>query len=543
MPNILYCGDNLRVLREEIRPESVDLVYLDPPFNSQEDYSVIYREADGSKPAAQVQVFEDTWQWNEMSALAFYQTVSAGGTVSDALQGFEKLLGKGRMLAYLSMMAPRLVELHGALKTTGSLYLHCDPAASHYLKVLLDAVFGPARFRNELVWQRTSAHNDPSRYGRVHDVLLFYVKGTDWTWNEQFDAPDADYFKSHDFERDSEGRLYRKRDLTAPAHGQESGQYEWKGRRPPRGRMWSYTEDNMRRLEGEGRVVYTKTGMPRLKIYAEALKGVPYQDVWARPDLWLNSGSGERLGYPTQKPKALLERIIRASSNEGDVVLDPFCGCGTTIDAAQGLKRQWIGIDVTHLAISVIRSRLKNEYPDVDVRVAWIPTSEAEARKLAAEDPFQFQCWVLGELGINPLYQKKGADRGVDGRLFFFEAGGAASTTPAQIVFSVKGGGHLTPAFVRDLAGVVQRERAQIGVLVTLEKPTREMVKEAASAAPFRAKDGSLYPGLQLLTVKDILEGGRVEHPAGRSLSFPDAKMARAAAAAAAAQQPSLKFG
>lgn len=543
VPNVLYCGDNLRVLREEIRPESVDLVYLDPPFNSQEDYGVIYREADGSKAAAQVSVFEDTWTWNEMSALAHYQTVTAGGPVGQALQAFRALLDEGNMLAYLSMMAPRLAELRNVFKPTGSLYLHCDDTASHYLKLLLDAVFGPRGFRAQIIWKRTTSHNDARRtFGDVVDTIFYYVKSDAAPFWPQYGAYSAHYLASKYRYVDDDGRRYRLSDLRSP-HPRPNLTYDYKGFKPhPNG--WAVSREKMKALDEAGRLEFPRKpeGRIQLRRYLDERKGMPIHNVWddIRP---INAMAAERLGYPTQKPKALLERIIAASSKEGDVVLDPFCGCGTTIDAAQGLKRQWIGIDVTHLAISVIRSRLKNEYPDqdLDIRIAWLPTKEVEARKLAGEDPFQFQCWVLGELGINPLYQKKGADRGVDGRLFFFEAG-SESKTPVQIVFSVKGG-KLSPAFVRDLAGVVQRERAAIGVLVTLERPTREMVKEAASVAPFRSRDGSLYPGLQILTVKDILEGARVEHPPGRSLSFPDARMARAAAAAASARQTSLKFG
>jgi adenine specific DNA methylase Mod len=254
------------------------------------------------------------------------------------------------------MMAPRLIELKRVLKPSGSLYLHCDPTSSHYLKMLLDAVFWPDGFRNEIAWQRTSAHNDPSRYGRVHDVLLYYTKSGAPTWNQQFQPPDERYYASHDFERDDKGRLYRKRDLTAPAHGRESGQYDWRGKKPPAGRMWSYTKENMERLEQEGRVVYTRTGMPRLKIYAEDLKGVPSQDVWTSSKLWLNAAADERLGYQTQKPEALLDLIIQTSSNKGEIILDPFCGCGTTIASAHRLQRRWLGIDITYAAISVIRN-------------------------------------------------------------------------------------------------------------------------------------------------------------------------------------------
>jgi DNA modification methylase len=336
--NTLYYSDNLQILRNPhyFPDESVDLIYLDPPFKNNQDYNVLFAEQDGSRSTAQIKAFEDTWRWDESAAEAFAEVVEEGGQVSLAMQAFQKFRGYSDRLAYLSMIAPRLQELRRMLKPTGTIYLHCDPTASHYLKMLLDAVFEPINFLNEIIWQRTSAHNDPARYGRVHDSLLFSAKSERHIWNQQFEPPDRRYFEAHDFEQETDGRLYRKRDLTAPSHGDSpSGQYEWKGKHPPQGRMWSYTKENMERLEAEGRIAYTRTGTPRLKIYVENLRGIPYQDIWAQPDLWLNAAADERLGYPTQKPEALLERIIRSSSNDGDTVLDPFCGCGTAISVSQ----------------------------------------------------------------------------------------------------------------------------------------------------------------------------------------------------------------
>lgn len=512
MTNTLYYGDNLDVLRRYVADESVDLIYLDPPFKSDQNYNVLFAEQNGTRSAAQIQAFEDTWRWDQAAAAAFTEVTRAGGQVSLAMQAFHTVLGESDMLAYLSMMAPRLVELRRVLKPTGSIYLHCDPTASHYLKMLMDAVFGAERFINEIVWQRTSAHNDPSRYGRVHDVLLFYSKTDNKCWNQQYDAPDELYFDAHDFEIDTDGRKFRKRDLTAPAHGRDSGQYEWNGRFPPRGRMWSFSKENMERLEAEGRIVYTKTGMPRLKIYLDDLKGIPYQDVWARRDLWLNSAAKERLGYPTQKPEALLERIIKASSNEGDLVLDPFCGCGTAVAVAERLGRKWIGIDVTHLAISLMKHRLISAFGDISFKVVGEPVDVAGARQLAAEDPYQFQWWALGLVGARPVEQKKGADRGIDGRIFFHDDPKHSAKTK-QIILSVKAG-HVTVSHVRDLVGVLDREKAAIGVLISMEDPTKPMAREAAAAgfytSPWNNQD---YPRVQILTVGELLEGKRIIAP------------------------------
>ena len=520
--NRLYYGDNLDVLRRHIEDASVDLVYLDPPFNSNASYSVLFAEHSGTQAASQIKAFEDTWRWDQSAARSYEEVVEAGGRVSQAMQAFRTLLGDSDMLAYLAMMAPRLMELRRVLNPTGSLYLHCDPTASHYLKLLLDGIFGPVSVRNEIVWQRTSAHNDPSRYGRVHDTLLFYVKGKEPKWNQQFEPPDESYFAAHDFERDAEGKQYRKRDLTAPAHGRDSGQYEWRGKKPPAGRMWSYTEENMRRLEAEGRIVYTSTGMPRLKIEAGSLRGVPLQDVWANPDLWLNSAAAERLGYPTQKPVALLERIVQTSSNEGDIVLDPFCGCGTTIAAAQKLNRRWIGIDITHLAITLIRSRLSDSFgAAAEYEVIGEPVSLPDATKLAHDDPYQFQWWALGLVGARPVEEKKGADKGIDGRIYFH----AGESKTRQIVLSVKAG-HVSVSHVRDLRGVVERERADIGVLISLEEPTAPMRKEAASAG-FYTSPWRKHPRLQLLTIDELLTGRGIDRPpAQTSVTFKRAPKA-----------------
>jgi site-specific DNA-methyltransferase (adenine-specific) len=532
--NKLYYGDNLQVLREYIPDQSVDLIYLDPPFNSRQDYNVLFAERDGSRSASQITAFKDTWEWNEEAARSYEEVIEQGGRVAEAMRAFRTLLGGSDMLAYLAMMAPRLVELRRVLKETGSIYLHCDSTASHYLKLLMDGVFGAQSFKNEIIWQRTSAHNDPSRYGRVHDNLLFYGKGSTHTWVQQFDPPDDAYFKAHDFEEDEQGRLYRKRDLTAPGHGTSSGQYEWKGKRPPAGRMWSYTEANMKELDDAGRIAYTRTGMPRLKIYAKDLKGVPYQDVWAKSELWLNAAAAERLGYPTQKPEALLERILRSSSDNVSVILDPFCGCGTTVQVAQKLKRQWIGIDITHLAIGLIKTRLDDSYGH-DIRktyeVIGEPTDVAGAAQLAEENKYQFQYWALGLCGARPTEGiRKGADRGIDGRLYFHDD---RSGDSKQIIFSVKGGHNIGVSEVRDLIGVLQREKAEIGVYISFEEPTKPMQKEAAEAGFYTSQDGSKYPRLQLLTIKDLLEGNKtVQRPLHvREVTFKKAPRSRPAAA------------
>ena len=339
MTNKLYYGDNLGVLRDSIADESVDLVYLDPPFNSNASYNVLFKAPGGAQSQAQIEAFDDTWHWNDSAERAFDDVLSGGH--SDAaimLKAMRSALGENDMMAYLAMMAVRLIELHRVLKPTGSLYLHCDPTASHYLKILLDSVFYPNNFRNELVWKRSAAHSDTKQgrrqYGRLHDVILFYSKSSEWTWNPIYTQYDDSYIKSHYSKVEaSTGRRFRLDNLTAARPGGDT-LYEWKGVRPYRGRYWAYSKQKMEEFETNGRLVYTKTGMPEYKRYLDEMPGVPLQDMWSDIDP-INSQAQERLQYPTQKPAALLERVLSASSNEGDVILDPFCGCGTTVHAAQ----------------------------------------------------------------------------------------------------------------------------------------------------------------------------------------------------------------
>jgi DNA modification methylase len=507
--NVLYYGDNLDVLRQHIKDESVDLIYLDPPFNSNATYNVLFAEHNGSQAAAQIKAFGDTWQWDENATATFQAMVEAGGKVGEALQAFRLLLGTNNMLAYLTMMAPRLVELHRVLKPTGSMYLHCDPTASHYLKVLMDAVFGVENYKNEIVWKRTQAHNDPHKCGGAHDVILYYTKdGRLSAWNGGFHEVSDAYLASHYSKRDTNGRRFQHVVCHAPGSGPPRIFFGIE-MNPPEGRHWSWTQEGIDRLMAEGRLVRTSSGMPRLIQYAPS--GVPLQDVWTDIDP-LNSQAKERLGYPTQKPEALLERIIEASSNKGDVVLDPFCGCGTTIAAAQRLGRRWIGIDITHLAIGLIKRRLRDAFGDqAQFTVIGEPTTVQDAEELARSDPYQFQWWALGLVGARTADQKKGGDRGIDGHLYFHDEGASGQTK--QVILSVKGG-RIKPEYVRDLHGVVDQEKAAIGVLITLEEPTKGMRSAAADAGVYHSpgydKD---YPRLQILTVGELLAGQGIAMP------------------------------
>ena len=459
--NLLYYGDNLDVLRRHLADESVDLVYLDPPFKSNVDYNVLFEEH-GTGSVAQIHAFEDTWEWNEDSARAYQEVVEAGGDVARAMQAFRTLLGDTDMLAYLSMMAPRLAELRRVLKPTGSIYLHCDTTASAHLRLLMDAVFGAANFLNEIIWHYQTSSGAPRKWlHRNHDVILRYAaSGPDSVkWHHpRVPWPEATLRK---WQTDEEGRIYRV-------------QNKFKKR---------YYVDPAGKLD---------------------------DDVW---DITLSSRTRERLGYPTQKPLALLEKIVESSSDPGDVVLDPFCGCGTSLDAAQALGRQWIGIDITHLAIGLIKSRLVGRYgPTITdtFRVVGEPTSEDDARVLAREDPFQFQSWALGLIGARQVGEaKRGGDQGIDGRLYFHDEGPGGKTK--QVIVSVKAG-HLVPNYVRDLIGTVGNEGAQIGVLLSFRPPTAGMRTAAASAGFYESPWGQ-HPRIQLLTVGELLDGARIDYP------------------------------
>jgi DNA modification methylase len=513
--NQLFYGDNLEVLRRHMPDASVDLIYLDPPFNSRQDYNVLFAEKDGNRSASQITAFKDTWEWNEEAARSYEEVVEQGGRVAEAMRAFRTLLGGSDMLAYLAMMAPRLVELRRVLKPTGSIYLHCDPTASHYLKLLMDAAFGPDKFRTEIIWKRSSAHNDGKQgrkqHGRIHDTILFYAKSEVWKWNPVFTEYDEDYTtKFYRHVEEETGRRYTLGDLTGPggaAKGNPS--FEILGVT----RFWRFSKAKVEQMLLEGRIVQSAPGkVPRYKRYLDEMSGVSLQDVWTdiQP---IGAQAQERLGYPTQKPESLLARILSSSSNEGDVVLDPFCGCGTTVQVAQKLGRRWIGIDITHLAIGLIKVRLDNAFGS-SIRKTYFVTGEPKdlegARQLAAENKYQFQYWALGECGARPLEDRRGADRGIDGRLYFHEASGDSR----QIIFSVKGGLNIGVAEVRDLIGVLQREKAEIGVYISFAEPTRPMKTEAAEAGFYTSQDGSKYPRIQLLTIKGLLEGTqRLERP------------------------------
>lgn len=506
--NHLYYGDNLEILREHVASESVDLVYLDPPFNSSATYNVLFRSPSGAQSQAQIEAFEDTWHWNESAERAFDEVIGSGSTnTAELLRAMRAFLKENDLMAYLAMMAVRLLELHRVLKPTGSIYLHCDPTASHYLKLLMDSIFGPENFRNEIVWERSGAKNDPKRFGRSHDILFFYSVGSVFTWNTQFTAF-QDYSIAKNYTAvDADGRRFRLSDLTANKPGGDTD-YEWKGMRPYKGRHWAFSRENMEKFEAEGRIVYRRTGMPVYKRYLDEMPGVPLHDVWT--DIRLSSSDKERLGYPTQKPIELLERVLNASTNPGDVVLDPFCGCGTTVHAAQKLGRPWIGIDITHLAISLIEKRLGDAFPGIVYDLHGTPKDHEGAKALAELDKYQFQWWAVSLVDAVPYGgKKKGADTGIDGLIYFKPD---AKNTEKALV-SVKGGANVGVGMVKDLIATVDREKAKVGVFITLAEPTAPMRKEAVSAGFYETPYHGKIPKIQIFTIEELFAGKKPQIP------------------------------
>jgi len=513
MTNHLHYGDNLTVLKGSIASESVDLVYLDPPFNSNASYNVLFRAPDGASSAAQIEAFDDTWHWNDSAESAFTDVLRSGnGAAAEMLRAMRGFLGENDMMAYLAMMAVRLLELHRVLKPTGSLYLHCDPTASHYLKILLDAVFGPKNFRTEIIWKRTSAHNDAKGFGRVHDTILYYAKSQTFLFNPEYTPLDPTYVAKVYTRVDENGRRYRLDNISAP--GGRGPVYEWGGKT----QAWRYTEENMKRLYAEGRIKTYPDGSAMINAFVRYLdesKGQPVQSIWTDIGV-IAAPAKERLGYPTQKPVALLERILSASSNPGDLVLDPFCGCGTTVHAAEKLGRKWIGIDVTHLAIGLIERRLRTAFPGVQFTTHGVPQDLAGARDLAARGKYhEFEKWALSLIDAQPgNLGKKGADRGLDGRLYYGKTGHG--------IVSVKAGENTGVSMIRDLKGVMTREKAGIGVFLTLTEPTKPMIAEAAAAGLHEEPGFAPVPRLQIVTVEQAmrLRERAVHLPARRDDTF-----------------------
>lgn len=504
--NKLYFGDNFDILREHIADESIDLIYLDPPFNSSSTYNLLFKSPKGEQSDAQITAFDDTWHWGQQASHTLDYLLTKHGELTEFLDLLVRKLGHNDMSAYLVMIAARLVELHRVLKSTGSLYLHCDPTANHYLKILLDLIFGAENFQCEIFWKRTHAHSDSKQgrkgYGNIIDTIFYYTKSSTYTFNTQYTPYDQSYIDRYYRYKDPDGRRYWLDNLTGPGGAAKGNPYyEVMGVF----RYWRYSKKRMDELIAEGRIIQTKPGnVPQFKRYLDEMPGIPLQNIWTDIDP-INMMAKERLGYPTQKPVALLERILSVSSNPDDIVLDPFCGCGTTIHSAQKLNRKWIGIDITHLAISLIEKRLKDAFPGINFSVEGTPKDLEGARNLAQRDKYQFQWWACSLVDAQPYQgKKKGSDTGIDGQIFFtdFEKG-----TPIikKIIVSVKGGENVGAAMVRDLIGTLQANKAEIGLFITLTNPTKSMTTEAAKAGMYQAGNGRSYSRLQIITIEGLM--------------------------------------
>lgn len=508
MTNTLYYGDNLNVLREHIQSNSIDLIYLDPPFNSKRSYNVLFATPKGYQSEAQITAFEDSWTWGDQAENEYAELLHQSNTnVSEVIQSLRRFLNNSDVMAYLVMMANRLLELQRVLKPSGSLYLHCDPTSSHYLKIVMDAVFGGDNFHNEISWRRSGRRSQISKvYRRAHDVIFFYSKSKQYTFNMIYSEINDTLLNKYSC-TDERGRYQ-----LVPLMGSgkvingETGKV-WRGFDPglrgKSGMHWLTTHDKLEDYVSKGLVEFPKKidGTPRLKYYLDQNKGVPVSDYWDDIDL-INSMGNESIGYQTQKPLALLDRIIQASSNPGDIVLDPFCGCGTAIHASQIHNRQWIGIDITHLAIGLIERRLKDAFPDITYEVHGTPKDFESAKDLAFRNKYEFQYWACDLVNAQPYQnKKKGADGGTDGLIFFQDEKDKAK----KIIVSVKGGEHVTRTQIADLKNTVERENAQIGLFVTLNEPTEPMKIEAVSGGFYDSPIGKSFPKIQILTISGLL--------------------------------------
>jgi DNA modification methylase len=518
--NHLYYGDNLEVLRKYVPDESVDLCYIDPPFNSKRNYNQIYTNV-GKEDAAQAQAFVDTWNWDELAIKGFQEIAENRHGIFTAqtinlILGLERVLEQGSLLAYLVSMTLRIAEIHRVLKPTGSFYFHCDPTSSHYLKLVIDSIFCPCGgdFSNEIIWHRTSAKSLATRrLPSNHDVIFCYHKSANRTWNqdhlfigyEQDNLPEKTLKKY--CHKDLDGRIYRFSDLTNPNPNRPNLTYEFLGVT----RVWRWTKERMQKAYEDGLIVQTKPGtVPQLKRYIDEQRGIPIDDTWI--DIApLNSQAKERLGYPTQKPESLLERIVKASSNEGDVILDAYCGCGTTVAVAQNLSRKWIGIDITYQAVSLILKRLEDTHGSsvlTNVTTSGLPKDLKSAEALATRKDDrtrkEFEKWAVLTYSKNraAINQKKGADKGIDGQGYF----PIDDRNHGEVIFQVKSG-NVGSKDIRDLVGTMTREKAELGIFITLKPPTKAMIQEAKACGLYHWPFGREIPRIQIVTVASILDG------------------------------------
>lgn len=519
-PNRLYYGDNLEILRRYVKDETVDLCYIDPPFNSKRNYNQIYNNI-GKEDKAQAQAFVDTWTWDDNAESGFKEISEnkfqySNQTIS-LIIGLEKVLGRGSLLAYLISMAQRINEIRRVLKPTGTFYFHCDPTASHYLKIIIDSIFCArgGDFLNEITWKRNftkkGSQYKMSHYANNCDIILFYSKSSDYLFetqrvkNENAAQIEAIYDKI-----DEKGRRYKSEPIELPAMmARENLKYEYKGYLPQHG--WMMNKEKLIQLDRAEKLFFTKNGKPRRKNFMTDYVGTEVDNLWV--DIHpLGQKQSEALGYPTQKPESLLERIIKTSSKEGDVVMDAYCGCGTTVAVAENLNRQWIGIDITYQSISLILKRLGN--PDNVILTGApkdIETATMLAQKRDDRTRKEFEKWAILTYSENKaaINEKKGADGGIDGIAYML----TGKEDYKQVLFSVKSG-NIGNSMIRDFCHVIGREKAAMGIFITLEEPTKPMIKEAKMMGEYiNPLTHQEYPKLQIITIREILSGNRMDLP------------------------------
>jgi DNA modification methylase len=521
--NRLFYGDNLEILRKYIKDETVDLCYIDPPFNSKRNYNQIYNNI-GREDKAQAQAFVDTWTWDDAAISGLSEiALNHGGVFTNQsinlILGLEKVLSRGSLLSYLVHMTLRIAEIYRVLRPTGTFYLHCDPSASHYIKLVLDSIFcaRTGQYQNEIIWKRTSAHSDSSTCGNSHDIIFLYTKSSNFIWNKLFQKYDGSYLDSHYSKVDKNGRRWTDGDLTAKGLSGGGYEYEYKGCKS----YWRCPIGTMKKLDLEGKLHFTKKGGIRLKRYLDEMSGMPLQDIWNDISP-INSQAAERLGYPTQKPEALLERIIKVSSSEGSVILDAYCGCGTTVAVADRLNRKWIGIDITYQSISLILKRLEEHFGVATLKniiLSGVPEDFASAQALANKQDDrtrkEFEKWAVLTYSNNRalINEKKGSDGGIDGIAYFLDFDKRGFEEYKQILFSVKTNKILAPSVIRDLNGTIEREKAAMGVLLTLY-PMGNLIKESKKYGVFANNMlGQTYPKILIVSIEEILSGKTIKIP------------------------------
>jgi DNA modification methylase len=516
--NKLYFGDNLNILKKlhSQHPQGfIDLIYIDPPFNSKRNYNILFEHVELNDTKAQKEAFADTWS-NVSYIDTLNEILDLNKNIYEFLKALDTISNSKASVSYLTTMTIRIIYMHRLLKPTGSFYLHCDPTMSHYLKMICDFIFGNKNFRNEIIWKRTSGHSDAIGYGNIHDTIIFYTKSENSNWNKTFQPYNEYYVETYYRYKDNDGRKWMSDNLSAKGLSGGGYNYEWKGING----FWRCPIETMKKLDNENKIYYTKNGIPRRKRYLDEAKGMPTQDIWDDIEA-LRSWHNEKLGYPTQKPSTLLERIIQASSNEGDLVADFFCGCGTTIAAAQKLNRQWIGVDISHLAVKLMANRLINAFGN-EIKntfdVAGFPKDIATARELASETKggrLKFEEWIV-EVMLHGVLNENRTQMGYDG-YFTFDVQGEKQIGMIEVK-----SGSATPNQLNHFIKTVEDKKGHIGVFVCFDNQIKKSMQLIAKNEGFYNEEtfGHHYPKIQIISVERLLNGESINVPVSTKTTF-----------------------